>query len=200
MQWWTYFRERMARLLSFCLGGLLCLYPLGVYWGITSYGIRSSALIIACLFVARLLFVKPSVIVSRSTHAIRLLAAVGMILTGVSWLTDDPRGFLYYPVMVNFVLLVVFATSLLRPPSTIESFARIWDPDLPDEGVRYTRKVTVIWSLFFLTNGMAALYTVLGASLDLWALYNGFISYLLIGALMGGEYLFRYFWRKRMLQ
>lgn len=190
----------MVKLLSFCLGGLLCLYPLAVYWGITSFGIRGSALTIACLFAARFLFMKSSATVSRPTHAIRLLTAVGLILAGISWLTDDPRGFLYYPVMVNFVLLVVFATSLFRPPSTIESFARIWEPDLSADGVKYTRKVTIMWTLFFLANGMTALYTVLGANLQIWALYNGFISYLLIGTMMGGEYIFRHYWRKRVLQ
>ena len=188
----------MTRFLSFCLSGLLCLYPLAVYWGVRSFGIRVSALIIACLFIIRLLFIRNSGALSKPAHAMRLLAAIGLVLTGVSWLTDNPQGFLYYPVMVNLALLIVFLMSLIRPPSMIESFARLWEPNLPAAGVRYTRKVTILWVLFFLGNGMTALYTVLWADFDVWALYNGLISYLLIGTLLAGEYFFRIYWRKKV--
>ena len=36
-----------------------------------------------------------------------------------------------YPVLVNAALLGVFAYSLISPPSMIERFARIREPDLP---------------------------------------------------------------------
>jgi uncharacterized membrane protein len=45
--------------------------------------------------------------------------------------------------------------------------------------------------LFFIGNGLIALYTALFASFDAWALYNGAIAYGLIGLLFGGEWLFR---------
>lgn len=79
----------------------------------------------------------------------------------------------------------------------IERFARLHEPDLPESGVRYTRKVTFVWCAFFILNGAAALWTALQASLELWALYNGLIAYVLMGALLGGEFLVRGFVRKR---
>jgi len=65
------------------------------------------------------------------------------------------------------------------------------DPALPDEAIPYTRKVTIIWCGFFMLNGVLALLTTLYASDRIWALYNGLISYCLMGLLFAGEWLVR---------
>ncbi|MCX7564278.1 hypothetical protein OS176_12185 [Xanthomonadaceae bacterium XH05] len=96
-----------------------------------------------------------------------------------------------YPVAVNVALLGVFATSLIRPPSLVERIARKRDPDFPDAAVGYTRRVTLVWSAFFVINGAIALMTALWASEQLWALYNGLIAYVLMGLLFGVEWMIR---------
>jgi len=92
---------------------------------------------------------------------------------------------------VNGALLVVFGGSVLYPPTVVERIARLRDGALPPEAVRYTRRVTIAWTAFFVVNGGLALYTACLTSLDTWALYNGFIAYLMIGAMFGGEYWIR---------
>jgi uncharacterized membrane protein len=57
--------------------------------------------------------------------------------------------------------------------------------------VRYTFRITQIWCAFFLINGTLAAYTALFTSRAAWALYNGLIAYLLMGALFAGEWLYR---------
>lgn len=57
--------------------------------------------------------------------------------------------------------------------------------------MRYTRRVTQIWCLFFIVNGSIALLTALYGDMALWTAWNGMIAYLLIGALMAGEWLVR---------
>jgi len=57
--------------------------------------------------------------------------------------------------------------------------------------VRYTRRVTQIWCLFFILNGTIATFTCLHGDMALWTLWNGLLSYLLIGLLMAGEWLVR---------
>src|SRR5215831_7157009 len=47
-----------------------------------------------------------------------------------------------YPVLMNVVLLGVFAASLRRGPSVVERLARMREPDLPPRAVAYTRRVT----------------------------------------------------------
>ncbi|AOY01461.1 hypothetical protein [Jeongeupia sp. USM3] len=96
----------------------------------------------------------------------------------------------FYPVLVNAVLFAVFAASLVRPPPVIERLARLTTPDLPPEGVAYTRRVTRVWAGFFVLNGGIALWTTTQPHAT-WALYNGLIAYVLIGTLGAGEYLVR---------
>jgi len=57
--------------------------------------------------------------------------------------------------------------------------------------VAYTRRVTQVWCGFFVLNGSVALVTALWASDATWALYNGLISYCLMGCLFAGEWLVR---------
>ena len=47
------------------------------------------------------------------------------------------------------------------------------------------------WIGFFLVNGTIAVWTVVWGTIDQWALYNGLIAYLLIGAMFAGELLVR---------
>jgi uncharacterized membrane protein len=77
------------------------------------------------------------------------------------------------------------------PPTIVERLARLQRPDLPVEAVPYLRRVTIAWSLFFVGNGTVALYTATRASFETWAFYNGFLAYVLIGAMFGGEFLTR---------
>ena len=76
-------------------------------------------------------------------------------------------------------------------PSRSRRIARSANHDVSGAATRYMRQVTWVWCGFFIANGAAALYTTLFASMEAWALYNGLIAYILIGALLAGEYLVR---------
>jgi uncharacterized membrane protein len=102
-----------------------------------------------------------------------------------------------YPVLVNAVMLSVFAYTLVSPPSMIERFARLREPDLPSQAIAYTRRVTQVWCVFFVVNGAISLATALWSSPAVWSLYNGVIAYLLMGLLLGGEYLVRLRFKRR---
>jgi uncharacterized membrane protein len=103
-----------------------------------------------------------------------------------------------YPVLVNAALLSVFAYSLIFPPSMIEHFARIREPNLPTRAIRYTRRVTQVWCIFFAANGVIALITALWASSATWTLYNGLIAYLMMGLLFAGEYVIRWHFKRQL--
>jgi uncharacterized membrane protein len=103
-----------------------------------------------------------------------------------------------YPVLVNGVMLAVFTYSLFIPPSIIEQFARRREPNFGPRSVRYTRRVTQVWCVFFALNGAVALITALWASAATWSLYNGVIAYLLMGVLFAGEYGARRNFKRRL--
>ena len=57
--------------------------------------------------------------------------------------------------------------------------------------MHYTRRVTQIWCAFFIFNGSVALFTALHGDMAMWTAWNGMIAYLLMGLLMGSEWLIR---------
>src|SRR5258706_7958258 len=158
-------------------------YPLLVSLGLSRFEPRWLATLLAGLAIARAL---------AGRERVWLAAAAGALcLAIVTAMANVALPLKLYPVVVNLALLAVFAFSLVSPPSVIERLARLREPDLPPQAVRYTVQVTRVWCGFFTCNGLAALATALWASDATWALYNGLIAYLLIGLLFAGEWLVR---------
>lgn len=121
----------------------------------------------------------------------RWVALAALLLAGSTAMFNMSLPLKLYPALVNFVLLFTFGWSLVRGPSMAERIARLKEPDLDAHGRAYTRRVTQVWCGFFVLNGSLALITALWASEAVWALYNGLIAYVLIGTLMGGEWMVR---------
>lgn len=169
------------------------LYPLVVFWGLQHWDARFLVLLLCVPLLLRLVF-------RRHGDGALPLAATMTALAVVVWLTGRGDAVLYQPVAINAVLLSTFAATLKRPPTMIERFARLQEPDLPPEGVAYCRKVTVVWCAFFAGNGALALFTAVYGNLELWTLYNGLISYGLIGLLFGVEWLVRLHFKRRLKQ
>lgn len=173
-------------------GGLALLtvsYPLWVYFGMKNGNSGTPLLLLAGIGLLH------AFRVIRGERASWLWIAICILLLLWSAIQDSPLGFKFYPVTINLGMFFLFAHSLFNPPSMIERFARLAEPDLPAAAIPYTRKVTMIWCGFFVINGSISLMTIF-ASAEAWALYNGLISYLLIGALLGGERLFRRYYRR----
>jgi uncharacterized membrane protein len=118
------------------------------------------------------------------------LGPCAALLGVMALLTQSSVSLLYYPVLINAIFLLAFATSLFQSQTLIERLARRLDPDLPPEAARYTRKVTLAWCVFFVVNGSIAWWTTTQA-MDIWTLYNGLIAYMAMGAMFGGEWLIR---------
>lgn len=97
--------------------------------------------------------------------------------------------FRVYPVVMTAIMLVVFTVSLWRTP-VIEVFARKFGNTLDDRGISYCRKVTFVWIGFFIVNLIISICTLF-TDIDCWAFYNGFLSYVLMGILFAGEWLYR---------
>ena len=171
---------------------LTAIYPLLVFASLGHVEPRYLALLLLVLGLLRM------TVSGSSTVQARWLVAAALVLAGVTALLNQSLPLKLYPVLVNVAMFAVFALSLVRGPSVVERLARLTDPHLPPEAVAYTRRVTQVWCGFFVLNGGIALATALWASERAWALYNGLISYGLMGALMGGEWLLRRRVRARM--
>lgn len=184
---------RLSILIALALAG----YPLLVYFGLRYLGATWIAACLLALSAGRLLWRRDGRGAALGAKSIAIICAGGILLGLVGVLRRSPDAALLYPALVNAVMLAVFAHSLAFPPTVIERIARLREGVLSAAGVAYTRKVTMIWTVFFVFNGAAALYTALYASMETWALYNGVIAYVLIGTLVAGERLVRVFVLRR---
>ena len=163
-------------------------YPFLVWFALDYVQPRSVALVLAGLFFLRFLSRGSNATVNKVEYL--LLAAGGLFLLAVAMI-NQVDWLLAYPVFVSLLFFGVFSSSLLYPPSVVERLARLEDPDLPPKGVAYTRKVTLVWSVFFLVNAAVSLFTVWYEERWLWSLYNGGIFYVLMGLLMAIEMVVR---------
>ena len=102
----------------------------------------------------------------------------------------------YYPVIVNFVLFCIFFGSTFSEETVIQKMAKLMEPNIKPKALEYTRRLTYIWSIFMLANFFISLATVF-MSEKVWAIYNGFLSYMLIGVFFIIEYMVRINFKKK---
>ncbi|CAO3424043.1 hypothetical protein [Azospirillum doebereinerae] len=124
-----------------------------------------------------------------------LWTAAGLV-AGLAFL-DQHLAAKAYPVALSLGAMAVFAASLYRPPSVIERFARLTEPDLPVEGQAYCRVVTVVWTVWLFLNAVVAAGLALAGEDRLWAVWTGGVAYGVMALLFGGEVLVRRFVRRR---
>lgn len=95
------------------------------------------------------------------------------------------------PLFIHSSLFYLFAQSLRSTP-LIERFARLdFGTQLPPGIADYCRRLTLLWAGFFAANIAGVMWLAIRGDDRSWMLYNGLIVYLLVGALLLGEYLWR---------
>jgi uncharacterized membrane protein len=162
-------------------------YPFLVYAGLPYLPGRALLLAGLVIVLARLLLVRGVAVLAVWTVPLGAGATCLVLLAVI----DPPWGARAYPVVMSLAACGAFASTLWRPPSLVERIARLREPDLPPRGVRYTRRVTQVWVGFLAANAAVAAATVAWGSLAQWTLWNGLLSYLLMGVLFAGEMMVR---------
>lgn len=170
-------------------GILLLAWPFIIWFGLAHNSLQGLLPLMALMLFLR--FRQTRRRAGALSVVTQIVAVAGMTLCIASYLLKTHQLLLFYPVVVNSVMLAVFGGSLWSTMPIIERLARLREPDLPERAVRYTRRVTQIWCAFFIINDGIALFTALYGDLSLWTAWNGMISYLLMGTLMAGEWLVR---------
>ena len=173
------------------------LYPLIVYCGLEYWGLsprRLSIVLLALAFYHFLNFTQSKSHAERGRTAIFVVLIIVCAL--VAFCADNILFVKFYPVLVNLSLLAFFAFTLFHGETFAFRMACLADKSLmlsPSLNAvrRYCRKVTFSWCIFFSVNAFIALLTVFVGSDKIWSLYNGLISYILIGIVFTVEYLVR---------
>ena len=102
----------------------------------------------------------------------------------------------FYPVLANFTVFLVFFISYFQKETVIQKIAKSIEGELDDFTKKYTKNLTLCWAIFTFLNFLISLFSVFMTE-KFWAIYNGFVSYILIGSFFAIEYVVRIILRKK---
>lgn len=180
----------MKKFLTLLTALLIISYPFIIYFGLMHFSVRYLAIVIAFIFLLRFVLFKSSHSGVKKTLLI-LATLLGIAVSLIGLISNEILIIKLYPFMMSLLMLSFFSYSLFYPPTIIERLARITNPNLPSHAIHYTNIVTRVWCLFFFINGLIALWTTFYTSMRIWTLYNGFLSYILMGILFISEFIIR---------
>jgi uncharacterized membrane protein len=170
----------------------IAFYPFMVYWGIQLLPPSFFGLVLVMLLAMRF-----GVLLPKERPILLPLLLLFFVYALAATVMQSTRMLLYYPALVNFSLFAVFAGSLYRDEPVLLRIVRARGIPLSKYGPTYLNRLTAVWAGFFAANGFVSVCTA-SLTIESWAFYNGLISYFLIAALAGGEYLFRGHYKRRM--
>jgi uncharacterized membrane protein len=166
-------------------------YPFLVYFGIQHLPPSFFGLALVVLLAMRFGVLVPE---ERPVLLPVLIVFLGYAITAAI-LKSTPM-LLFYPALVNFSLCAVFLNSLRQEEPLLLRIIRARGVTVSIHGPKYLYRLTAIWAGFFAINGSIAIWTST-VSMEAWTLYNGLISYFIVAALMGVEWIFRRHYKKR---
>lgn len=169
--------------------GAMFIYPVAIYFA-RGYLTPTQLLAGLLLLVATRLLIAAWIRMKNRVRDSALIALILIVaLTIQLFLPDITLSYLrLYPMLISLLTCAIFFSSLFTRMSAVERIARTLDPDLPPQGVIYTRYVTWVWCGLLLLNSLVSLYTAVWASFEVWSLYNGLIVYLVFSGVFVYEY------------
>jgi uncharacterized membrane protein len=171
--------------------GLLGLYPVVVYFGIRILPATFFGLLLAVVVMLRATVARPEERTTLWPVILLLFAyAIGAAIVGRT------QALLYYPVLINALLCLSFSLSLRAENPILLRIVRSRGITVSAHAERYLIRLTAVWAFFFALNAVVALWTTT-TTLKTWTLYNGLISYVLVGTLMLCEWFYRIHYKKK---
>ena len=172
-------KKLLTPIIKIIIGALIIAYPFVVF-----FALRTG---VAVRFVG--LFLLAVVIMSFLRNKNRVLFGIGLLASFLIFIFNQDFFLKIYPVLMNGAICAMFAISLKGTP-LITKYAKKMKYDLDADGIKYTKNATLAWAVFMACNTLISLATVFMPT-NIWVLYNGFISYVLIGSMIIGEYVLR---------
>lgn len=168
------------------------LFPFIIYFGLNYFSPLFFAILLFLLLIIRVVTMPAG---NKWLKAIMVGFIAGYCLSiGFS---DGEQVLRYYPVLMTLYVAMMFALSLLDEIPIIEKFAKLSGKPYPEGAKTYMRTLTKLWVLLLIINAGVAAYSACCQSIEFWLLYNGFLSYALMAGFMGGEWVFRQWYRRK---
>ncbi len=183
---------------SLALVALMATWAIAAFFGSTGQGRPDfNTAVGAAPFVAVL-----AMLLWRVRHPLGMAAGSVLVVAALAWLWPSLRqnvGLLYFieHLGTNLAFAALFGKTLFGPGEPlITHFARIVNNGvLSGRQLRYTRRATLAWTLFFLANATLSALLYALAPPAVWSFYASLLTAPLIGLMFAAEHL----WRMRAL-
>lgn len=169
---------------------MILIYPPLVHWSIHYDKLEYATYLLSLLLILpALMSIYQNRRISSGSGAVILLGVALLLFS--RWQGINLMQLI--PVAINGLLCGVFASSLMKGNTAlITRIASIMhNGSMPVRVVAYTRKVTIVWALFFFLLAATNLLLAIFAPLEIWSLFANLLSYVLIACLFLAEYFFR---------
>lgn len=163
--------------------------PWVLYWTLSQQDVQVAALTLVGWVIVRTIPIFLSAKREQRRAALQL-PAIALVFAVLGWVSDNGTWLLILPSATQATFGLAFLRSLATTP-LVEQFARMIDPELSAPKQAHCRTWTAIWGVYLLILAALGLVLAGAASLTVWTIYVGILSYALIGALFAVEYLVR---------
>ena len=172
-------KKLLMRLLKI-LGLLVAIaYPVAVFLALRhGFSVRMLGMVLIC-----------AVLIGVAQNRNLWIGICGVLLAALSFISNQDIFLKLYPVFMNACVCAVFALSLRGTP-LIQRIAERTHCKFDDKMVKYARKQTRVWVVFLAINTLVSLVTVFMSDV-VWTIYNGLISYCLMGLVILAQYIVR---------
>jgi uncharacterized membrane protein len=181
---------------KFFFGLIAIMYPLLVFCALVVFKLPIRYLSIGIIIFA----IVYSVINSRNyrgkhTAALFISPLILCVIGVISLCLDDsPVLIKMYPALADLAYMTIMVTSFFFPPPLAYYFIDIFDKTIKTKIPKktfdsYCLKASVVWCVFFAIDAIIAVLTTYRGSELIWGIYNGGITYCIMGLIFVGEFI-----------
>jgi len=181
---------------KYFFGLIAIMYPILVFCALVVFKLPIRYLSIGIIIFA----IVYSIINSRhykGKHTVALFVSplILCVIGVISLCFDESPVFIHlYPALAAISYLTIMITSFLFPPPLAYYFIDIFDKSMKTKIPKqifddFCFKASVVWCVFFLVDAIIAVFTVIFYIEHIWVIYNGCITYCLMGLIFVGEFI-----------
>ena len=156
-------------LIHFGAGLVLVIYPLLIFFGLKVFDIKILAMGLCLVMGIRMLILKTQ---NQMDRSLLYIFGVVVVLNILAFFSESLTAVKAYPVVINLGLFYIFMRSLKIGIPVIERIARLKHPSMDLNAIQYTRKVTQVWTGFFVVNAGISLFSLFFLTDEGWTIYN----------------------------
>jgi uncharacterized membrane protein len=180
---------------KYFFGFIAIMYPVLVFCALVVFKLPIRYLSIGIIIFA----IAYTIVNSRhykGKHTVALFVSplILCIIGVISLCLDDSIIIKWYPALASIAYLTIMITSFIFPPPLAYYFVDIFDKSIKTKIPKeifdgFCFKASIVWCVFFFVDAIIAVITVYFSSELFWGIYNGGVTYFIMGLIFVGEFI-----------